>query len=163
MGTEAPGWLRRELPAAEDAATRPPDEDVAGAPGLTTFIAEGCEVDGRLVIKSSIRIESEFRGALESDDTVVVGERAAVEADIRARRVVICGAVVGRVVGSREVIVHATGRLHGSVETPSLVIERGAFFTGETRMYRPEVAARRGLARAAAVASPPAAGAAVPD
>ena len=29
-------------------------------------------------------------------------------------------------------------RLHGDVETPSLVVERGAFFNGTTKMFRPE-------------------------
>jgi len=52
--------------------------------------------------------------------------------------VVIRGAVVGDVTASREVVIHAGARLHGDVETPSLVIERGAFFNGRTRMYRPE-------------------------
>ena len=46
--------------------------------------------------------------------------------------------MVGDVVASREVVIFATGRLHGDVETPSFVIERGATFSGRTRMYRPE-------------------------
>ena len=48
-------------------------------------------------------------------------------------------------------MIHAGARLHGDVETPSLVVERGAFFNGAMRMYRPEHALR-----AAAPASAPA-------
>ena len=35
-------------------------------------------------------------------------------------------------------MIHATGRLHGDVEAPSLVVARGAYFNGRIRMYRPE-------------------------
>lgn len=48
------------------------------------------------------------------------------------------GAVVGDVVASREVVIFASGRPHGDVESPSVVIERGATFNGRVRMYRPE-------------------------
>jgi cytoskeletal protein CcmA (bactofilin family) len=51
---------------------------------------------------------------------------------------------VGEVHAAREVVLHASGRLQGSVETPSFVVERGAVFNGETRMFRPELSARVG-------------------
>jgi cytoskeletal protein CcmA (bactofilin family) len=103
-----------------------------------TRIESGCEVSGRLVIGRPVRVEGEVRGEIESASTVVVAEGGTVEAPIRARTVEIHGAVVGDVTASREVVIHAGGRLHGDVETPSLVVERGAVFNGRTRMYRPE-------------------------
>jgi cytoskeletal protein CcmA (bactofilin family) len=48
--------------------------------------------------------------------------------------------VVGNVTATRELVIHATGKLHGDVEAPSLVVERGAFFSGRTQMYRPQPA-----------------------
>jgi cytoskeletal protein CcmA (bactofilin family) len=111
----------------------------AAAPApAATRIERGCEVSGRLVIGRPVRVEGEVRGEIESASTVVVAEGGTVEAPIRARTVEIHGAVVGDVTASREVVIHAGGRLHGDVETPSLVIERGAFFNGRTRMFRPE-------------------------
>ena len=107
-------------------------------------IVPGCQLEGRLEVVGSIRVEGEFRGELVSDATVFIAEEAAVEASIRARSVVIRGAVVGDVHAAREVVLHASGRLQGAVETPSFVIERGAVFNGETRMFRPELNARAG-------------------
>jgi cytoskeletal protein CcmA (bactofilin family) len=109
----------------------------ASEPGVAR-IEPGVEMNGRLVAPNSIRVEGEFRGELESAASVFVSESGAVEAPIRARSVEIRGAVVGDIVASREVVIHATGRLHGDVETPSLVVVRGATFNGRTRMYRPE-------------------------
>jgi cytoskeletal protein CcmA (bactofilin family) len=82
----------------------------------------------------------------------VIGENAGVEADIRAREVVILGAVVGNVVATRQLTIRAGGRLHGDVETPCLEIEKHAFFNGRTSMARPERAARE--AATAAVSEP---------
>jgi cytoskeletal protein CcmA (bactofilin family) len=133
------GWRRLVLGVPEQETT-PPKAEVE--PGTSTpdvaIIERGVEMNGRLVVRQSLRIEGEFRGELESGGSVFISESGAVEAPIRARAVEIRGAVVGDIVASREVVIHATGRLHGDVETPSLVVMRGATFNGRTRMYRPE-------------------------
>ena len=100
------------------------------------------------------RIDSEFRGAIESEDKVIVGESGGIESDIRAREIVISGAVVGNVYASRLLIIRKTGRLHGNIEAPCVEIERGAVFNGRTAMVRPEVAARAEKAAAARDAQP---------
>ena len=130
MELESSGWRRREIGSGPAADSR------------TTFFTRGCEPEGKLAVAHSIEIEGEFRGAISCEETVTVAASAAVEARISARTVVIRGAVVGDVEASREVVIHASGRLHGAVRTPSLVVERGAFFTGQTQMYRPEIVAR---------------------
>jgi cytoskeletal protein CcmA (bactofilin family) len=116
----------------------PAAQAAAGPAQDPSRIEPGCELSGRLVIGRPVRVEGELRGEIESASTVVVAEGGAVEGPIRARTVEIHGAVAGDVAASREVVIHAGGRLHGDVETPSLVIERGAVFNGRTRMYRPE-------------------------
>jgi cytoskeletal protein CcmA (bactofilin family) len=137
------GWQRKSVPGSvADPDTRAPGSSEAGAERLTTFFDDGCEVNGRLIVKTSIEIDGEFRGVIESDEAVTVGTEAAIEGDIRARSVQVRGAVVGDVAASREIVIHATGRIHGDVSTPCLVVERGAFFNGRTRMYRPELVAR---------------------
>jgi cytoskeletal protein CcmA (bactofilin family) len=142
MAFQGRGWrhLRIGAPAADAPAAPPPaSPHAAAAPGDGFVRIEcGVEMTGRLVVERPLCIEGEFRGELESAGAVVVSESGTVEAPIRARTVEIRGAVVGDVVASREVVIHANGRLHGDVEAPSLVIARGAFFNGRTRMYRPE-------------------------
>ncbi|MCZ6823696.1 MAG: polymer-forming cytoskeletal protein [Deltaproteobacteria bacterium] len=140
MATISSGWqklaigrrLARQDPSAAQAPQAPVAED------HIAYIHEGCEVEGRLALKNSIRIQGEFRGRIEAGKTVTVDERATVTGDIQARTVIIYGAVAGNVDASREVVIHATGRLHGNVKTPAFEVVRGAFFTGRTKMYRPE-------------------------
>ena len=139
MAMRRVGWKRLALGAPQTEAPAPAPGAESEAPEAgTARIDYGVEMSGRYVLDRPLRIEGEFRGELESTSSVLVCETGAVEAPIRARAVEIHGAVVGDVVASREVVIHATGRLHGDVETPSLVVARGAYFNGRTRMYRPE-------------------------
>jgi cytoskeletal protein CcmA (bactofilin family) len=127
----------------------PADESLPVAPEperkrpKATRIEPGCEVDGVLSLEGPLLIEGEFRGEIRCQDAVSVLQSGTVEASIEARTVTIEGAVVGNVTSTREVVIARRGKLHGDVVTPSLVIERGAFFQGATRMYRPEQLARR--------------------
>ena len=135
------GW--RRVPV-EEAVAQPPvreEEDPGPSP---TRIENGCEIEGHLTLSGPLLVDGEFRGQITCRDDVTVTESGTVEAPITARNLIIRGAVVGDVEATREVVVAATGRLHGAVVTPSFVVERGGFFQGTTRMYRPEVTARRG-------------------
>ena len=136
------GWVRRTVGIGAAGPGGPPTPVEPEAPALRTFIDQGADFDGALRLRESLRIDSEFRGSIVSEGTVTVGEAAGVEADIRAREVVICGAVVGNVVATRQLTIRPGGRLHGDVETPCLEIGKHAFFNGRTTMTRPEQVAR---------------------
>ncbi len=139
MAKRVVSWRRLALGAPVRSATPPRPEAEPGASDANVKrIEQGMEMNGHLVVEQSLCIEGEFRGALQSANSIFVAETGAVEAPIRARTVEIHGAVVGDVVASREIVIFATGRLHGDVETPSLVLARGATFNGRVRMYRPE-------------------------
>lgn len=138
MADVTAGWRRVVLGSAPEA---PVPEVVPDQPEMTV-IDPGCEIEGKLSLDRSICIEGEFRGSIHCAETVTVGAAAAVQADIEARSVEIHGAVVGDVKASREVVLCAGSRLHGDIDAPSLVVEKGAFFQGQTRMFRPEATLR---------------------
>lgn len=135
------GWVRvrkplgESLKSAAEAATRK-----AAPKTLQSFIGEGATFEGTLRLRGTFRIDTEFKGTIESE-TLIVGPSAGVEANIHAREVVISGAVVGNVVASRQLTLRAGARLTGDVETPCLEMEKGAYLNGRTVMVRPEVKA----------------------
>ena len=140
MATIGSGWEKLEVGrrfsrrgSVTEEAPQPP-----AAEEHTAIIQEGCEVEGTLAVENSLRIQGDFRGRIKARKTVTVDERASVTGDIQARIVIIHGAVVGDITASREVVIHATGRLHGDVKTPAFQVERGSFLNGRTEMYRPE-------------------------
>lgn len=93
--------------------------------------------EGTLKLKGDFRIDTEFRGELRTDGTVVVGPLGSIEGDIVARQVEIEGAVVGNITARRLCILRSSARLHGDIQTACVEIERHAFFQGGTRMTQP--------------------------
>jgi cytoskeletal protein CcmA (bactofilin family) len=142
MQQDRAGWVQKQLRTGETPTAAEPDRRERPAGGYRTFVFQGAEFEGTLRLRDSFRIDSEFRGEIISEGTVVIGEAAGVEAGIRAREVIIDGAVVGNVSASRQLVIRSRGRLHGDVETPCLEVEKGAVFNGSMTMVRPEVAAR---------------------
>jgi cytoskeletal protein CcmA (bactofilin family) len=117
-------------------------EDAASQQASATFIDSGAVFEGTLELSGDFHIDSEFRGEIETDGEIVVGPSGSVEGNIRARQVVIQGAVVGTVAARRLFVLRSGGRLHGDVETACLEIEKHAFFQGTTRMTRPQSTSR---------------------
>ncbi|MEN8183929.1 MAG: polymer-forming cytoskeletal protein [Myxococcota bacterium] len=111
--------------------------------GLTAFIDQGSEFEGKLSFKDTVRIDGHFKGEIGSENTLIVGESGEVEANIKSKTVVVSGCVTGDVMATRQLVVHKTGRLQGNVQTASLVIEEGAILNGQIQMSRPEPGAPR--------------------
>ncbi|UCE88031.1 MAG: polymer-forming cytoskeletal protein [Deltaproteobacteria bacterium] len=97
----------------------------------------GSSFEGKLSFKDTVRIDGSFRGEIESENTLIVGESGDVQATIRSQTVVVCGEVEGDVIAGRQVVVQKTGRLVGAIETPSLIVEEGAVLDGPVKMVRP--------------------------
>jgi cytoskeletal protein CcmA (bactofilin family) len=128
-GPQSPGagWERKSIDAP---GATPPSP-------LRTFIDPGAVFEGSLRLREDLQIDCEFRGEIQTEGTLVVGASGCVEGNIRAREVVICGAVVGDVAARRQLTIRAGARLHGDIETACLEIEKHAFFNGRTKMLQP--------------------------
>ena len=102
--------------------------------GLTAFIDQGSEFEGKLSFKDTARIDGNFRGEIASENTLIIGESGMVCACIRAKTIAVSGTVEGDVIAATKVVLHKTARLRGNVETPILVIEEGAILQGKVKM-----------------------------
>ncbi|MEN6311529.1 MAG: polymer-forming cytoskeletal protein [Acidobacteriota bacterium] len=82
---------------------------------------------GDLVFKGSFRIEGNFKGTIASDSLLVIGEKGKVEADVKVGQLVINGEIHGNLVATDRIEIHGKGRVYGTVTTPRLIVEEGAF------------------------------------
>jgi cytoskeletal protein CcmA (bactofilin family) len=94
---------------------------------ISGLIDQGTEMKGDLTFKGSFRIEGNFKGTINADSLLIIGERGKVEADIKVGQVVINGEIRGNVQASERVEVHSKGRVYGTIQTPKLVVEEGAY------------------------------------
>jgi cytoskeletal protein CcmA (bactofilin family) len=101
---------------------------------ITTLLGRGASFEGKLTFEGTVRIDGKFKGEVFSDDVLVIGEGAVVEAEIDIGEVIIQGTVIGNVKAKRSIEIHAPGRVKGDLHTPSLQIDKGVIFEGRSFM-----------------------------
>ncbi len=101
---------------------------------ITTLLGRGATFEGKLTFDGTVRIDGRFKGEVFSDDTLVIGEGAVVEAEIDVGEIIIQGTVVGNIKAKRLIEIHAPGRVKGDLHTPTLQIDKGVVFEGRSFM-----------------------------
>lgn len=101
---------------------------------ITTLLGRNTAFEGKLTFEGTVRLDGRFKGEVFSDDTLVIGEGAVVEAEIDIGEVIIQGTVIGNVKAKRSIEIHAPGRVKGDLHTPSLQIDKGVIFEGRSFM-----------------------------
>src|SRR3954463_2424130 len=122
---------------------------------ITTLLGRGAAFEGKLTFDGTVRIDGRFKGEVFSDDVLVIGEGAHVEAEIDIGEVIIQGTVVGNIKAKRSIEIHAPGRVKGDLHTPSLQIDKGVIFEGRSFMENEAGAARPAAGPPAAPPAPP--------
>ena len=118
---------------------------VKGDNGNSDFgwIGRGIEVTGDIVFADRIQVDGKVSGKLSSESgTLVLGESGQLEAQVDVGVCVIHGSIHGNIIASSKVEIHKSGRVHGDVITPVLLVEEGAVFNGAIKMGQ-EAASRR--------------------
>lgn len=94
---------------------------------IAGLIDVGTEFKGELSFQGSFRIEGTYKGTIASDALLIIGERGKVEADVKVGQIVINGEIRGNIQASERVEIHSRGRVFGTIVTPKLIVEEGAF------------------------------------
>ncbi len=94
---------------------------------ITGFFDKDTEFKGDLSFKGSFRIDGYFKGTVNSESMLVIGEQAKVEADIKIGYIVISGEIKGTIRATDRVEIHNTGRVMGTIITPKLAVQEGAY------------------------------------
>jgi cytoskeletal protein CcmA (bactofilin family) len=101
---------------------------------INTLLGRGSEFEGKLTFEGTVRIDGTLRGEVFSDDVLIVGEGARVEAEIDVGEIIVQGAVMGNIRAKRSIELLTPGRVKGDLTTPSLQIDKGVIFEGRCFM-----------------------------
>jgi cytoskeletal protein CcmA (bactofilin family) len=113
----------------------PDKERVEGADGdVQAYLGKGSRVSGKLNFEGTVRVDGQVEGEIAAQDTLIVGERAVVTAQISGATIIIRGKVTGDINARKRVEIRSPGRLFGNIVTPSLVIHDGVIFEGHCSM-----------------------------
>ena len=112
----------------------PTSGELGNAQPVTTLLGKGSEFEGKLSFEGTVRVDGKLTGEIFTDDVLIVGEGAEVNAEVTVGAIVIQGTVRGNITAKRSVEIHSPGRVKGNINTPSLFIEKGVFFDGHCQM-----------------------------
>ena len=101
---------------------------------LNALLGRGSEFEGKLTFEGTVRIDGKFTGTIVTNDVLVIGEGAKVNAEISCGTVIVHGEINGNVKAKTAVELHHPARMRGNIETPSLMVEKGVIFEGQTKM-----------------------------
>jgi cytoskeletal protein CcmA (bactofilin family) len=94
---------------------------------ITGLFDKDTQIKGDLSFKGSFRIDGKFKGKINSDSQLIIGNNGKVEADIKIGLISINGEIKGNIQALEKVEVNANGRVIGTIVTPKLVVEEGAY------------------------------------
>jgi cytoskeletal protein CcmA (bactofilin family) len=93
---------------------------------ITGFFDKDTEMKGDLKFKGSFRIDGHYKGKIDSDSILIVGENGKVNADINIAYIIINGEVTGNIQAIERVEINSSGKVNGTIITPKLIVEEGA-------------------------------------
>lgn len=108
--------------------------ETPSAGDLNALLGKGSEFEGKLAFEGKVRIDGTFTGEISTNDLLMVGDGAKVQAEISCGTVIVEGEVIGNIKATSAVELRRPAKVHGDITTPSLVIEKGVVFEGRSRM-----------------------------
>jgi len=94
---------------------------------MTGFFDQDTFFHGDLSFKGSFRIDGNFKGKIDSDSMLIIGDTGNVEAEIKIGYVIINGEFKGNIQASEKVEIHEHGRVTGTINSPKMQVEDGAY------------------------------------
>ena len=94
---------------------------------ITGFYDKETEFKGDLRFKGSFRIDGRFKGKIDSESILIIGDHGRVDADVKVGYLIISGEIKGNIQAREKVEIHTTGRVIGTIVAPKLIVEEGAY------------------------------------
>ncbi|HEX2272205.1 MAG TPA: polymer-forming cytoskeletal protein [Pyrinomonadaceae bacterium] len=134
--TEAPSQPRGAMTESETLARDIKEGTLSG------FVGGGTVVTGEANFKAMMRVDGHLSGRVTSSSgTLIVGANGKVDANIEVAVAVIHGTINGDIIATQRLELGRAAKVHGNIQTPSLIIEQGAIFEGSCKMLQMSTAA----------------------
>jgi cytoskeletal protein CcmA (bactofilin family) len=102
---------------------------------ISTLLGRDTQIEGTLTFQDTIRIDGAVKGKLiSSKGTVIVGEKAVIDADVRVGVAIIRGKITGKVEAGQRIEIYAPAQVNGDISAPTITIDSGVIFNGQCQM-----------------------------
>jgi len=115
-----------------------------------TVIGVETRVSGEIRGDEDLLVKGRVDGKIQLSQALTVDKGAIVQADVDVKNLVVAGTLVGNIVASESVRLHASARVVGDLASPRMMMEAGAAYQGRVDMGDIEAARAAVASRAAA-------------
>ena len=103
-------------------------------------IGKSVMIKGQIFSREDLTIDGEVDGSVElQEHRLTVGPHGKLQAGVKAREIIVLGAIHGNVEASDKIDIRKDAKLVGDIKTARIVIEDGAYFKGSIDIVRPEI------------------------
>jgi len=107
------------------------------AHNISTLLGEGVRIEGIIEFSGTIRLDGEGQGKIVGGEgTLIIGEKAVIEADIVVDTAIIMGEIKGSLEAGKRIEVYPPGRVTGDIRAPAVILEKGVVFNGSCEMVQ---------------------------
>jgi len=115
-----------------------------------TVIGVETRISGEIRGGEDLIVKGRVDGKIQLSHALTVDKGAIVQADVDVKSLVVAGTLVGNIVASESVRLHASARVVGDLASPRVMMEAGAAYRGRVDMGDIEAARAAVASRAAA-------------
>lgn len=109
--------------------------------GTTASIGKSVMIKGTIISREDLYLDGEFEGGVElQEHRLTIGPNGRVQANVKAREIVVIGTIHGNVEATEKIEVRKEARLIGDIRTARIVIEDGAYFKGSIDIMKADAA-----------------------
>ena len=112
-------------------------EQALNAPN--TVIGEGMSLEAiRMTGAEPVRIDGTYKGNLELDGSLVLGDSGVIAGDVEASYFLVAGEVTGNIKCHTQLHFASTAKVTGDIEAHSLIVDEGSQVSGRYRVGEPK-------------------------
>ena len=102
--------------------------------GTINIVSAGTDIKGDIKLAGDIRIDGSLKGNCNTKGKVVIGPTGKINGEVVCKNSEVSGIIEGRIVVGQLLILKASSKIIGDIETSKLSIEPGAIFSGTCKM-----------------------------
>jgi cytoskeletal protein CcmA (bactofilin family) len=122
-----PVEFRKETTPVATNPFKAPEPDARGS----ASIGKAVKINGQIFSKEDLYVDGDVEGTIElAENKLTIGPSGRVQAGIKAREVVVLGAIQGNVEAMDRLDIRKDAKLVGDIKTARIIIEDGAYFKG---------------------------------
>ncbi len=102
--------------------------------GMTNIIGEGTEINGKILVPGSIRVDGKIDGDITVSDQITIGKTGFLKGALLTRDAVVAGRMEGTITVKNRIELQKNAKVNVDLKCKLLIIEEGVVFDGTCSM-----------------------------